>query len=249
MRYYGITDKGLVRKNNQDNYIIITNKNNDLLALVCDGIGGGRAGDVASKMAIEYFSYVFSENTGFIDLEAAKNWLRYHVTKCNSNIYLKSSTTNVYRGMGTTLTGILVSSIGKVVINIGDSRVYCVDENLDFRLLTEDHTVVNEMVRRGELSLEKAKNHPKKNMLTNALGVWSSVRCDLDYKDEYYNSILICSDGLSSYVNHDVINKIMLDDELSTVLKARKLLNTALKVGGYDNITIIIIELTKDDRQ
>ncbi len=249
MRYYGVTDKGLVRKSNQDNYIISTNKVGDVFAIVCDGIGGGRGGDVASKMAIDYFSEVFSQNNGFIDLEEAKTWVRFHISKCNERVYIKSSTTNIYKGMGTTLTGVIIASFGKLVINIGDSRVYGVDDYGLFKQLTQDHTLVQDMVRHGEITEQEAINHPKKNVLTNALGVWSNVRVDIEpYYGKLYD-ILICSDGLFGYVKSEEIEKVMLTDELTTTLKARKLLNLAIRAGGYDNITIIIIELGNGDNK
>lgn len=247
MRYYGVTDKGLVRKSNQDNYIITTNKSGDVFAIVCDGIGGGRAGDVASKMAIEYFSEIFSTNEGFSDIEEAKTWVRYHISKCNERVYIKSSTTNVYKGMGTTLTAVLISKVGKLIINIGDSRVYGVDSYGNFVQLTQDHTLVSDMLRHGEITEQEAINHPKKNVLTNALGVWSNVRVDIEHYPYHLCDILLCSDGLFGYVKHEVIENVMLTDELTTTLKARKLLNVALKAGGYDNITIIIIELKAGD--
>ncbi|NLC96938.1 MAG: Stp1/IreP family PP2C-type Ser/Thr phosphatase [Erysipelotrichaceae bacterium] len=248
MRYYGVTDKGLVRKSNQDNYIISTNKVGDVFAIVCDGIGGGRAGDVASKMAIDYFSEVFSKNTGFNDMEEIKTWVRFHISKCNEKIYIKSSTTNIYKGMGTTFTGMLISNVGKLVVNIGDSRVYGVNE-FGFKQLTQDHTLVQDMLKHGEISEQEAINHPKRNILTNAMGVWSNVRVDIENYKEKLNDILICSDGLFGYVKEDLIEKVMLTDELTTTLKARKLLNLALKAGGYDNITIIIIELKDGDNR
>ncbi|MGB4613576.1 MAG: Stp1/IreP family PP2C-type Ser/Thr phosphatase [Erysipelotrichaceae bacterium] len=249
MRYYGVTDKGLVRKSNQDNYIISTNKVGDVFAIVCDGIGGGRAGDIASKMAIDYFSEVFSQNSGFIDIEETKTWVRYHISKCNEKIYIKSSTTNIFRGMGTTLTGVLITKSGKLVINIGDSRVYAVDGYGIFRQLTQDHTLVQDMVRHGEITEQEALYHPKKNVLTNALGVWSNVRVDIDEYPEKFYDILVCSDGLFGYVKEEEIEKVMLTDELTTTLKVRKLLNLAIKAGGYDNITIIIIELGDGDNR
>ena len=106
--------------------------------------------------------------------------------------------------MGTTLSGILISSVGKVIINIGDSRVYGINENKEFLQLSEDHTLVNDMLKHHEITYEQALNHPKKNVLTNAMGVWNSVKIDLIPYPEVLNSILICSDGLHGYVAKEV---------------------------------------------
>ncbi|MFV0552201.1 MAG: Stp1/IreP family PP2C-type Ser/Thr phosphatase [Anaerorhabdus sp.] len=249
MRYYGVTDKGLVRKTNQDNYVIASNEVGDVFAIVCDGIGGGKAGDVASKIAIDYFSEVFSENKGFKDRQDVVIWIRYHISKANDLIFVKSTTTNVYKGMGTTFVGVLLCRVGRFVVNIGDSRVYCTYPDGRFIPVTKDHTLVNDLLKTGEITKEEAEFHPKKNVLTNALGVWDNVRIDIEEHPESISSFLICSDGLYGYVEHDVIKKVMTSKELSTTLKVRNLLNKALRVGGYDNITIILIELEASDNR
>lgn len=247
MRYYGVTDRGLVRKTNQDNYVIASNEVGDVFAIVCDGIGGGRGGDVASKIAIDYFSEVFSENNGFTDRDEVFNWIRFHVAKANDQIFVRSTTTSIYKGMGTTFVGILLCKVGRFIVNIGDSRVYGAYPDSKFTPLTQDHTLVNDLLKTGEITQEEAEYHPKKNVLTNALGVWDSVRIDIHEHTGPISSFLICSDGLYGYVDHDVIKKVMVSKELSTTLKVRNLLNKALKAGGYDNITIILIELEAGD--
>lgn len=249
MRYYGVTDKGLVRKTNQDNYVIASNEIGDVFAVVCDGIGGGRAGDVASKLAIDYFSEVFSENKGFKDKEDVIMWIRYHMKKANDVIFSKSTTSSILKGMGTTFVGVLLCKVGKFIVNIGDSRVYSVTENSFFKPLTTDHTLVQDLIQAGEITAQEAEFHPKKNVLTNALGVWDNIRIDIDECKEKVKSFLICSDGLYGYIGHEVIEKIMLSNELGTTLKVRKLLNTALRAGGFDNITIILIELEAGDNR
>lgn len=243
MKYYGLTDRGLVRKTNQDNYLISTNKSGEVFALVCDGIGGALAGDVASKMAIDYFSEVFSHTESFKDLETIKSWIRYHITQCNEKIYIKGSQSNVYRGMGTTLSGVFIGKCGKLVVNIGDSRVYGVENHAFFKKLTHDHTIAQDMLKQGEITEKEAANHPKKHVLTNALGVWSNVRCDIEQIRESVHEVLICSDGLHGYVETSKIEEIVLNSELTITMKVRRLLKSALNVGGYDNITIIMIEM------
>lgn len=146
--------------------------------------------------------------------------------------------------MGTTLTGLFVGKCGTLSINIGDSRVYGLKDK-QLSVLTIDHTWVMDMVKAGQLTIQQALAHPKRNVITNALGVWSSVRMDLEVLDTPYDLFLICSDGLYGYVNHQCIEDV-INDDLTTQSKLRQLLALALKAGGYDNISIILID-RKDD--
>ena len=124
MKYYGITDRGLVRKNNQDSYVIATNKANDVFAIVADGIGGNSGGDIASAMTVSLFSQAFSETEGFTDGQQASQWIKRMITHVNYEIYSYGAGRPELKGMGTTLTGVMITSFGKVVVNIGDSRTY-----------------------------------------------------------------------------------------------------------------------------
>ncbi len=247
MKYFGVSDKGLVRNINQDSYSIITSENGDVFAVVCDGIGGAKGGDIASRMVIDYFSKHFSEHTGFMDLDDAISWLRLNITKINMQIYSLANANENYKGMGTTLSGILFSTVGKLVVNVGDSRVYSFNYEDEFKQLTEDHSLVNDMLKHNEITLEEAMNHPKRNVLTNAIGVWSSVKIDIIAYQLPTKYFLICSDGLHGYVSKESIKEVLMDINTTTSLKPRALLNLALKAGGYDNITIILIEVEKGD--
>ena len=195
MKCYGVTDKGLVRSTNQDSYIIAANANDDILAIVCDGIGGGKGGDVASTMATDYLGDIFSKTNGFADLQQAKEFVRYHITRINFQIYTYAQTHLALKGMGTTLTAMFSGSVGKFVVNIGDSRVYGFNRGQGLIPLTVDHTWVMDMYRAGTLSYEEAQNHPKKNVITNAVGVWSNARMDIFEINEPYDDFLLCSDG------------------------------------------------------
>ena len=249
MKCFGATDTGLVRACNQDSYVIASNEVGDVFALVCDGIGGGNSGDVASQTAIQYFSEVFSANQGFKDEEEALTWLRYQVRKANDTVFTLSTTRKDYQGMGTTLVGVLLIPQGSYVINIGDSRAYASFQDGSFRCLTQDHTLVQELVNHGELSEEEMMNHPKRNMLTNALGIWSNIRIDLTRIDDPVDTFLLCSDGLHGYVPDSVIAKVMLDSRQTLQGKSKQLMNLALLQGGYDNITIILIQKEAGDKR
>lgn len=242
MQFYSLTDIGLVRKKNQDSYITVYNENHDLLVLVCDGIGGHKAGEVASYEIVKYFGEVFASNNGFKDDEDAITYLKYHVRIASNIVYRMSLKNSEYEGMGTTITGILISSIGSYVVNAGDSRVYGYG-NHELHQLTKDHTYVNELVDRRIITEEQAKTHPKRHYLTRFLGVYEDATCDAYRVSDFNEYYLICSDGLHGYVPHEYIKKIIADPSLPLVMKASALLNKALKAGGYDNITLVLVDM------
>lgn len=237
MEYFGISDIGLVRSKNQDSYICLKNKYDDVLLLVADGIGGGNAGEVASFEAVNYFNNVFKESGPFKDIKDVSNYVEYHLKKCNSFVYYKSLSDESLKGMGTTLTGVIITNCGVCTLNCGDSRVYGFIDNKSFRL-TDDHTLVNQMLKKGQISYEESLNHPKKHYLVKAIGILSNIKCDVHrVKDmDYY---LICSDGLHSYVSDEEITKIVLSDQ-TIEEKVNSLKDLALLKGGFDNITIIL---------
>lgn len=240
MNYFCLTDIGLKREKNQDYYCTVFNKNGDFLALVCDGIGGGKAGDVASKEACKYFENNFKKNNGFSSIDQAIDYLKDELSKCNTNIFKLSCKYKEYSGMGTTLTGILISDKGLLSINVGDSRVYGFADRKEFRL-TVDHTLVNDMVEKGEITYEESLTHPKRHYLIRALGVWENVEPDI-HSIQNMDQFLICSDGLYNYISNDELINIMNDIKLSSEEKANLLLKQSLLNGGYDNITIIVVD-------
>lgn len=240
MNYYCLTDIGLKREKNQDSYCTIENKNGDFLALVCDGIGGGKAGDVASGEAVKYFLNDFKDNDGFKSLDEAKDYLIKCINFCNDEIYKLSIKYKEYSGMGTTLTGLLITDKGILSINIGDSRVYGFADNKEIRL-TVDHTLVNDMIAKGEITYEESLTHPRRHYLVRALGVWESVEADI-HKVKNLDSYLICSDGLYNYIDPSLLKEIMINSSMTSEEKAKALLKNSLLNGGYDNITIIVID-------
>ncbi|MDO4500175.1 MAG: protein phosphatase 2C domain-containing protein [Erysipelotrichaceae bacterium] len=241
LKYYAKTDIGLHRSCNQDSYITITNNFGDFLALVCDGIGGGKAGDVASGEFVSYFERIFKDSGPFTSLEMAKEYITYYLRMANRHVYELSLTSKSLYGMGTTVTGILITSFGTLSINLGDSRVYGVLDKRLFRL-TNDHTLVNQMLMNGEITYEESINHPKKHFLVKAAGVFEEIDFDVHkVKDmKYY---LICSDGLCGYVKDDELLNIVDSYEYDTCRqKCDELVNLALLKGGYDNITVVVVE-------
>ncbi len=240
MKIAGRSDIGLVRSSNQDNYLIIENKGGNTLALVCDGIGGAKAGDVASLMVIKYIGEAFSSTERFNSSTSAKLWIEKLLHQANDEVFSSTLTNSDYEGMGTTLVGALFVEDEILIANVGDSRAYVLYNDI-LKQVTTDHSLVNDLVRTGQIEVQEAQSHPQRNILTNALGVVSNLKVDI-FNIKHAKKILLCSDGLSGYVSKDVIYDIISKDEaLETMLS--KLITAANDAGGYDNTTGIVIDL------
>ena len=249
MKYYGITDKGKLRKTNQDNYVIATNESGDVFAIICDGIGGNRGGDIASQLAVSYFSEAFSRTSSFNDEYEIRRWIRTHVELANKKIYDTSQARPILKGMGTTLCGVLITEKSCFVVNVGDSRAYAYYKDGSFKQITVDHTLLNDMLMRGDITKEEAKDFPQKNVITNALGVWENVRCDITIQPDNIEGFLLCSDGLHGYVSERRISTIVKDTESAPSRRVRKLIKCGLDAGGFDNVTAIIIDLEREHHE
>lgn len=243
--YYGDTHVGLKRKQNQDCIAYVENEHHALLAVVCDGIGGGKAGDVASSMAIAHIRDSFLKMNRCLGDLAVKRWLQKTIQEANDLIFTQSTRTPEQKGMGTTLVGILKCEKNTYIFNVGDSRTYGLYED-DFLCLTEDHSYIADLLKRGELSEEEAAHHPNRNVLTNALGIWNTVRIDVNKIKNNYRDLLICSDGLHGYVKEEEILRI-LKSTVSVETKVQELIQAALDAGGYDNVSVIVIEKEADE--
>lgn len=240
VKYYGATHVGLKRIQNQDSILYIENEHHALLGVVCDGIGGGNAGDVASSMAIAHMRDSFLHMT-FCDGDAeVKRWLQKTIQEANDLIFTQSTKKIEQKGMGTTLVGVLKCGEATYIFNVGDSRTYGLYED-DFLCLTEDHSYVADLLKRGEVSEEEAAIHPNRNVLINAIGIWNNIRIDINKIKNDYKVLLICSDGLHGYVREKDIQE-ELESTHSTEEKVRALIDKALQAGGYDNVSVIIIE-------
>ena len=237
--FYCISDVGLHRTCNQDSYVTCTNSDGDFLALVADGIGGGRAGDVASKETVNYIKEHFA-SLNFNSLCDAKEKINVLLYDTNKYVFDKSMSSIDYFGMGTTLTGILITSFGSLSINVGDSRTYGIVDKKLFRL-TSDHTYVNQMLEKGEITYKESLTHPKRHYLTKAVGVFDTVEFDI-HKVKNMDMYLLCSDGLCGYLQDNEIMNIIDSLEFDTLKdKGDALIEKALKKGGYDNVTVVLI--------
>ncbi|EIT85038.1 protein serine/threonine phosphatase [Fictibacillus macauensis ZFHKF-1] len=236
------TDKGKVRQHNEDSGGVFT-KGEHFLALIADGMGGHKAGDVASLKAIQHFETAWSSITDDV-LEKpikAEEWLVKTVSEANKALYEYAQTHTDCSGMGTTLAGALCTPSFVTFMHIGDSRVYYYSEN-KLTLKTEDHTLVNELVRSGQLTEDEAENHPRKNVILRALGTEMDI--DVDIESISWGEgdhILLCSDGLSNKVSKQMMETIIQDETLSLDQQADQLIQLANEAGGEDNITIGIV--------
>ena len=241
MDLWGTTNSGKVRRQNQDVFkILFDEERNVAVLLVCDGMGGARAGNVASALAAESFMHhmgIYIEDIGMQSDVAMK--MADAVLAANKAVYEKSNQRDDYYGMGTTLVAAISTSDGEVVVNVGDSRVYHVTpENIS--QITKDHSVVEDMVSRGDLTRAEARRHPNKHLITRALGTSVDEEPDVFFLSlnpgEY---ILLCSDGLTNVV---LDSEILYELQKSSTVRAccEKLVEMALSRGAPDNVTAVL---------
>ena len=240
---FGKTDVGLMRTINQDSIFVSTKPVGKLpnLFIVADGMGGHKAGDVASRVAIEKF-VKYACTTHMTD---PANILDAGIMSINKEIYDMANSNRDYSGMGTTFVAAVIAEGHVYIANVGDSRLYVV--NQEIRQITKDHSLVEEMVRMGEMDKETARNHRDKNIITRAIGAVPEVDVDffeinLDPEDE----ILMCTDGLTNMVEDADIRNIMLSQR-DIAEQAERLVKTANENGGKDNITVIVIKPFSDE--
>ena len=243
MELWGKTDSGMVRRQNQDVFkILFDEEKNVAVLVVCDGMGGARAGNVASSLAAESFMHYigkYVENVGTLSDIAMK--MEDAVLIANRVVYEKSVSDEVYYGMGTTLTAAISTIGGEVVVNIGDSRVYHANQG-NIVQITKDHSVVEDMIARGDLTRAEARKHPNKHLITRALGTSDEERPDvfilsLDAGDY----ILLCSDGLSNVVaDNEILQELQSGGSVRECCE--KLVESALVRGAPDNVTAVLFK-------
>lgn len=238
IKSFSVTDVGKKRNMNQDFVYSSDSAVGNLpnLYIVADGMGGHKAGDYASRRATEIIIECISANTN----ESPIRIIREAVEAANKHIYKEAITNEAYAGMGTTTVVATIIDGTLYVANVGDSRLYLI--NNEISQITKDHSLVEEMVRIGEIDRSAARNHPDKNIITRAVGAADDVRIDFfDIHLKKGDRILMCSDGLSNMVeDSEIQNLIMGCSELET--SAAKLIAAANDNGGKDNIGIVLVE-------
>lgn len=241
MKSFYLTDAGKVRTHNEDSVIIVKNKDGDYLMAVADGMGGHSAGEVASSIAISYLGKSFNETFSNMEKVKAVNWLRDSVLDINELIFSYVKDHPESRGMGSTLVVAIVTKNYILFGNIGDSSGFVIKDS-HLHKVTYDHTLVNLLLKAGELTEEEAKDHPKKNVLMKALGANDPIDIDVFDCDLDISSILLCSDGLTNMLDQEQIEKVLLSD-LDIEVKVIKLIRKSNNRGGTDNISVAYLSL------
>ncbi len=243
MQYWALTDPGVARSQNQDAYQVVSLDKNTLLCVVCDGMGGAKSGNVASTLASDVFTQEVKRSwTPDMDPELLEQMLFGAVKLANFTVYDQAQQFEDFNGMGTTLVALLIQGKKATVVNVGDSRAYLVDKK-GISQITTDHSLVQMMISRGELSPEKAKNYPGKNLITRAIGTEAQVVCDIFHrrveKGAYF---LLCTDGLTNLMDdQEILFEVVYGEDKSKCCE--HLLDIVKKRGAPDNVTSVLVAI------
>ena len=235
------TDIGKVRLSNEDQAIALTNASGNVLLVVCDGMGGQNKGDLASSLAVHTVITSFKSRRGFMNAYSGRMWVSKAIREANKSIYEQSQSNINYRGMGTTITLLLIIKDIAILGHVGDSRCYFLKNHHDLVQMTEDQTYVAYLVRTGQITQEEALTHPKRHVLMNALGIYPSASIDLKVFPYLNEEILLCSDGLYNNVPVDDIAAIVKGND-TVEMKVNELIAIGNKNGGSDNIAVVLWE-------
>ena len=242
MESFAITDIGSRREVNQD-YVYCNDNAVGLLPnlyIVADGMGGHKAGDFASRFSVTEFEKEIKEQKARTIIGSMEGAVR----QVNERLLKQAEAEPEYAGMGTTFVAASIAGQSMFVLNIGDSRLYRLNEKGMIRQITQDHSLVEEKILRGELDRKDAKNHPEKNVITRALGAMEVIVPDFFEVDlEPGDYILLCSDGLTNMVEDDAIKEIVLNQEAALQEKAERLVKMANENGGRDNISLVLVHI------
>ena len=241
MKSYYLTDAGKVRSHNEDSVTIVKNTNDEYLLMVADGMGGHRAGEVASSLAVTHFGKRFSSLSSVGNLKDAVNWINDNVSEIYEAILDYAKNHYDSTGLGTTLVLSLLTKDFLIFGNIGDSSGFVLKNNR-LHKVTKDHTLVSLLVEAGDLTEEEAKNHPKKNVLMKALGASDKVDMDIFEVERNVDGILLCSDGVTNMLTVEQIEKV-LEEELTIEEKVKKIVRKCNARGGQDNISVAFLDM------
>ena len=229
-----LTDVGQRRTNNQDYANQYKNKAGKSMVLLADGMGGHRAGNIASEMAVTDLgaAWVSSE---IETVNQVREWFAEHLEAVNRRIHLAGQD-DEHKGMGTTLEALAFVEGQVIYAHVGDSRIGLIRQG-EYQQLTSDHSLVNALLRAGQITEEEAAHHPQRNIITQSIGQKDELEPDY---------ILINSDGLTNMIGPDEIRDIVLSD-VSLEEKAQTLIRFANNAGGLDNITVVLLHFTEED--
>ena len=240
MKYYYLTDPGVVRDHNEDNVIIVKNKTDEVLLAVADGMGGHLCGEVASAIAIKHIADRFKAISSVGTKEDAEKWIGMAVSEINALIYKYTEEHPESLGMGTTFVCAILTKDFLLYGNIGDSSGFAI-KNGEIQKITNDHTLVNLLVKSGELTEEEAEVHPKKHVLLKALGATSTVEMDIFDVEKDVDGILLCSDGMTNMLKKEQILEILKENK-PIESRLQKLIFKCNNRGGTDNISVAYLE-------
>ena len=243
MKYWGLTDVGCIRAQNQDAYLIEQMDKNTLLCVVCDGMGGAKSGNIASSLASDIFVQQVKQTwSADMSQDGVDKMLRNAVKMANFTVYDQSRQFEEFTGMGTTLVAVLTNGKWATIVNVGDSRAYLIDR-AGIHQVTVDHSVVQLMVSRGELTPEQAKTYPGKSLITRAIGTETLVHCDIFHKKVTKGDyLLLCSDGLSNLMDdQEILFEVAHGQDKEKC--CQRLLDIAKKRGAPDNVTSILLSI------
>lgn len=240
MEYYALTDIGKVREKNQDQAATAINLKDQVLGVVCDGMGGHKAGEIASHVVEEHVLTCFKANPPFLDDEEVENWLMDTILEAHQIVKRMANMQEDTKGMGTTVAISVVNGNDAFFAHVGDSRIYVYD-NKEIVQMTRDHTLVNELIARGAISEEEGKHHRQKNVLMQAIGVEMDIVPSITKVELNGRNILICSDGLFNSLEDNQILEV-LNKDMNIKNKVEFLIEQANVHGGHDNIAVVLIE-------
>ncbi len=235
------TDVGRVRINNEDQATALTNAYGNTMLVVCDGMGGQNKGDFASNLAISCITDSFISARKFLNSWHARYWLVGALRNANATIFNEASKNAAYNGMGTTISIALIYHDKLITAQVGDSRIYRLNEASGVEQLTEDQTYVGYLYRTGQITKEEMKTHPKRHMLMNALGIYPSINVDIKVFPYIDETLLLCSDGLYNNVTETTMTSILRGDD-TPEQKVMELISIGNSNGGSDNLAAVVWE-------
>ncbi len=244
MKIYAKTDTGIVRQNNEDAYFYKEKDSKNFIAFVCDGMGGHLGGSYAANKTIEILADAYKKPIH----KSVGIWLYETLQKANEAVHQQSLENEHLSGMGTTVSGVLCIDGKMYYAHLGDSRIYVYDSN-SISQITTDHTLVNSLLHSGYITYKQSLKHPKRHVLTNALGIKKEVSVDIGeitLKDN--QNILICSDGLHNVLDNKKLLKVLTSKE-SIIFRGNELVEKVNAAGGNDNVTFILIENEEKEKE
>lgn len=243
MQYWGITDPGCTRTQNQDVYHVESLGRNALLCVICDGMGGAKSGNVASTLTADVFVQEIKRTwKPDMDPEKLDLMLKGAVKLANFTVYDQARQFEEFAGMGTTLVAVLIHNKNATIVNVGDSRAYSIDD-IGVSQLTTDHSLVQMMIARGELTPEQARRYPGKNLITRAIGTEAVVECDIFHRRLADGEcLLLCTDGLSNMLDEqEILFEVVHGANKKS--SCERLLAIAKNRGAPDNVTCVLVQI------